>query len=273
MSSSIDEDFNQKTASFLKWFKLLQGATTNPKIEIADLRNRNAGRGIGMLHTTKSLRIIRLKLSPVALSNIEHGEELFSIRHSDILAVWNSALCQQIPTEIETMDKWMSLILTMIYEDGQEEKSKWWQYLKILPEKFDTLMYWSPIELAELQASPVIAKIGKDDADSAFSQYLLPVVRNHAGLFGKYASAFEGPNAEESLLAIAHRMGTLIMAYAFDLESKAEEESYDDSDDDNNDSLRDLNKAMVPFADIFNADGELMNVNNLHLVQSLEPPD
>lgn len=162
----------------------------------------------------------------------------------------------------------MSLILTMIYEDGQGERSKWWQYFKILPREFDTLMYWSPTELAELQASSVTKKVGKDDANLAFVQYLLPVVKDHTELFGEHSSIFRGPKAEEALLEIAHRMGTLIMAYAFDLENEAEEEGYDGDES----SLNGLNKAMVPLADIFNADGELMNVNHINLVKPLARP-
>ena len=54
-------------------------------------------------------------------------------------------------------------------------------------------------------------------------------------------------------------MATLIMAYAFDIEYG------DDSDEDClNDSsiIADLPKAMIPLADIFNADGEKMNVSH-----------
>lgn len=119
----------------------------------------------------------------------------------------------------------MSLVLTMIYEYFQGEKSKWSQYLKILPKELDTLMSRSPTELAELQANSVTQKLGKDDANLAFVHYLLPVIKHHAELFGNLNSVFQGPNAEEPLLHIAHKLGTLIMAYAFDLEKEAGEES------------------------------------------------
>lgn len=49
MAVPADEDFNQITASFLTWFKRLQGANVNSKLHIADMRNRKAGRGIGKL--------------------------------------------------------------------------------------------------------------------------------------------------------------------------------------------------------------------------------
>ena len=178
-----------------------------------------------------------------------------------IYAIWISILHQQIPTELQAMDPWLCLILTMIYKYCQGEKSKWSQYLTILPKELDTLMYWSLTELAELQASSVIQKLGKDDANLAFFHYLPPVIKHHAELFGNKNSVFRGLNAEEALLHIAHRMETLIMAYAFDLEKEAGEESYDKKP---SSSLHDLNEAMVPLADIFNADGEMMNVNYIH---------
>lgn len=117
-------------------------------------------------------------------------------------------------------------------------------------------MYWSSAELAELQGSLVLQKVGKDDANSAFLQILLPVVKEHAHLFGEYGPAFGGPDAESFLLDVAHRMGSLIMAYAFDLQSEAAEEGYEDDFS----ALHELPKAMIPVADIFNADGEMKNV-------------
>ena len=41
--------FNHQSSLFLNWFKGLPGATFHSDIEIADLRDRNAGRGIGSL--------------------------------------------------------------------------------------------------------------------------------------------------------------------------------------------------------------------------------
>lgn len=78
----------------------------------------------------------------------------------------------------------MSLVLTMIYEYCQGEKSKWSQHLKILPKELDTLMYWLPTEVAKLKASSVTRKSGKDDANLALFHYLPPVIKHHAELFG-----------------------------------------------------------------------------------------
>lgn len=192
----------------------------------------------------------------VATEDIEENEILFSVAHSDLLTVSTSLLQQCIPHALDGLDPWMSLILTMIYEAGQGAGSKWCAYLNILPAEFDTLMYWSLEELAELQGSLVIQKIGKDEANSAFSRVLLPIVKKHAHLFGGYSPAFGGPDAESVLLDVAHRMGSLIMAYAFDLQSEAADEGYEDDFS----GLHDLPKAMIPVADIFNADGEMSNV-------------
>ena len=144
--------------------------------------------------------------------------------------------------------------------------------MQILPEEFDTLMFWSAPELAELQGSFVVNKIGKDNANRSFVNYLLPLVKEHNSLFGKFASVFDSLNAEEALLEVAHRMATLVMAYAFDV--KKDESDDGCGDDDDSSALRHFSKAMVPLADIFNADGEMMNVSLIVLsrVQILNFP-
>lgn len=186
------------------------------------------------------------------------NEALLSIPCSDLLTVQNSDLPKRIPNAFDGLDHWTSLVLVMIYEAGRGEDSKWWPYLQLLPTEFDTLMYWTPAELAELQGSLVLDKIGKDDANRLFIESLLPVVQDHAHLFGIFASAFQNVSAKGTLLELAHRMATLIMAYAFDItyNDDSDEDSLDDSS-----TLGDLPKAMIPLADLFNAEGEKMNVS------------
>lgn len=58
-------------------------------------------------------------------------------------------------------------------------------------------------------------------------------------------------------------MATLIMAYSFDLEaesSTSEEDETEDEEDGSSQSAYELNKGMIPLADLFNADGDLNNV-------------
>lgn len=102
----------------------------------------------------------------------------------------------------------MSLILVMIYEFMQGDNSKWKPYFDIMPESFDTLMFWPRTELGGLQASAISAKIGKDEADNMFRAKVLPVVEEHAHIF--YPEGSKRMN-EEELLNLAHRMGSTVM--------------------------------------------------------------
>lgn len=43
------QDFNSQSEQFLAWFKSLPGATFHESIQLVDLRDRQAGRGIGKL--------------------------------------------------------------------------------------------------------------------------------------------------------------------------------------------------------------------------------
>lgn len=248
-SYASNESSYARTSDFLKWLNGRPGTTISRKIEVADLRAHNAGRGI------------------VAVDNIEEDEELFTITKSDVLTVQNSTLQQIKPRLLERLDSWNSLVLVMIHEDGLAEQSKWWNYLQMLPTQFDTLIYWAPSELAELEGCAVLNKIKKDAADDSFRMSLLPVVQQQPELFGRYAQEFGGSNASTVLLNLAHRMATLIMAYGFDIEPdfSSSEEEYDEEEADGSSQLAyELNKGMVPLADLCNAEGDL---NNAHLIR------
>ncbi|KAK4696015.1 hypothetical protein P7C71_g1825, partial [Lecanoromycetidae sp. Uapishka_2] len=195
----------------------------------------------------------------VAADDIDEDEELFSIARSTLLTVQSSGLQNAKADILESLDAWNALVLSLIYEDGLEKRSTWWPYLNILPSAFDTLMYWNASELAELQGSAVLDKIGKQDADEAFKKCLLPVVQQNSELFGKHSQAFGSADAEAALLSLAHRMATLIMAYGFDLEADGSSSEEDEADG-SSQSAYELNKGMIPLADLFNADGDLNNV-------------
>src|SRR5450432_2127795 len=77
--------------------------------------------------------------------------------------------------------------------------SKWSPYLAVLPSKLDSLVFWSIEELAELQASSVLQKIGKESAEA---------------MFYKHISGLGIPGAT---VEIFHRMASIVMAYAFDI--------------------------------------------------------
>lgn len=148
----------------------------------------------------------------------------------------------------------------MLHEHLLDPSSRWAPYFAILPTDFDTLMFWTDDELAELQASAVRHKIGKEAADAAFREHILPAVRQHKDVFfGPTTGARELPDAE--ILALAHRMGSTIMAYAFDMEpeggdagKEVDEEGYASEEEDEA-----LPKGMVPLADMLNADADRNN--------------
>lgn len=195
---------------------------------------------------------------------------LFTIPRAAIISTQTSDLSRKIPDvfaptvlddadneadEDETNgppDNWISLILVMIYEYLQGDQSRWKQYFDVLPTEFNTLMWWSDKELDSLQASSILAKIGKDDADSLFRTRVLPVIENHPDVFYPQGSQ---RLSEDDLILLAHRIGSTIMAYAFDLENE-DEDSSDEEEEWVEDKEGKILMGMVPMADILNADAE-----------------
>lgn len=150
----------------------------------------------------------------------------------------------------------------MIHEYLLGEKSAWAHYFRVLPTKFDTLMFWTDSELSELQASAIVDKIGKQDAEKSILDMVAPIVRANPLLFPPVEglSFYDGEGGARILLELAHRMGSLIMAYAFDIE-KSEDEESDGEDGYVTDDEDQLPKGMVPLADLLNADGDRNNVS------------
>ncbi|OLN88998.1 Ribosomal lysine N-methyltransferase 4 [Colletotrichum chlorophyti] len=244
--AATGDDFQTKTQNFLSWFKSLPGSTFHEDIQVVDLRGRNAGRGI------------------VATKDIAADTVLFSIPRKGIINVETSELPRKIPQvftgsdgededmENEPLDSWGSLILVMIYEYLQGPSSPWKPYFEVLPERFNTLMFWESSELEYLKGSAVLSKIGKDEADEMFRSRILSVIAANPAIF--YPEGSSQLN-ETELLQLAHRMGSIIMAYAFDLENEEEPE---DNEEDGwvEDREGKTMLGMVPMADILNADAE-----------------
>ncbi|PHH78254.1 hypothetical protein CDD82_3150 [Ophiocordyceps australis] len=230
-------DFEAKTASFLQWFKSIPDASFSDALEIADFRSRNAGRGI------------------IAKRDISADETLFTIPRKAILSIETSSLPQRLPYLFDSdgdqaLDSWSGLILVLMYE-FLLDSSQWKPYFQILPQVFDTPMFWSDQELAELQASAVRGKIGRTEADGLFRTKLLPMIRRHPDVFGVGLDV-----GDEQLFQLAHRMASTIMAYAFDMENDEEEEEEEGEDGWVEDREEKHVMGMVPMADILNADAE-----------------
>lgn len=153
----------------------------------------------------------------------------------------------------------------MLYEYEHKETSNWARYFDVLPSDFDTLMYWEQDELEQLEASIVVQKIGRARADKSFTEEVVPVIQEFADVFfAGDVNAKEKANRmmEPQNLQLMHRMGSLIMAYAFDVEpanppsKELDEEGYASEDEDEA-----LPKGMVPLADMLNADADRNNVS------------
>lgn len=283
----VNDDFTNNSNAFMSWLVSQPGVIIDPSIKIADYRSRNAGRGIE------------------AVDDISADTELFSIPRDVILSVSNSELPGKLPDvvfnchdshdsddedendddTIKTSDEqfrlnpWTSLILVLIYESLQQSNSRWKPYMDILPTHFDTLMFWSEKELKRLQGCAVVNKIGRESADDEFRKTILPIMRRYRDVFWPSHDS-NGQHANENaqdlnfdnddvLLSLSHRMGSTIMAYAFDIEkerslngqTQAEEtHSVDengymtDSSAEDEQDINTLPKGMVPLADILNAD-------------------
>ncbi|KAJ4418481.1 Ribosomal lysine N-methyltransferase 4 [Gnomoniopsis sp. IMI 355080] len=263
-----DDPFFTRTHAFLNWFKSQPGTTFHNDIEIADLRSRGAGRGI------------------LATADIPADTVLFTIPRTTIISKETSSLVSQLPQVFETsvpqdvdhdmdgdddpaaevdtsQDSWTTLILILIHEHLLGPASRWAPYLAILPQgptDFNTPMFWTDAELAELQASPVVSKVGRDEAEAMIRTKILPVIRAHADVFFPPGSQSQ-PLTDDELIQLAFRMGSVIMAYAFDLEK---EDDDDDDEEGGGDGEGDdgwvedregrSTLGMVAMADVLNAD-------------------
>ncbi|EUC41501.1 hypothetical protein COCMIDRAFT_106063 [Bipolaris oryzae ATCC 44560] len=249
-------DFQSVSNRFLAWFKDCGGVFRDDLLEIRDLRSKDAGRGI------------------IAKQDIPEDTTLFTIPRNIIVSIQTSDLAEKLPGifeqpvhendddddngdsqdhEPEALDSWGSLILVMLYEYLQGEASRWKTYLDILPQAFETPIFWTADEVKELEGTSLTTeKIGKKESDRMLRERILPIVTSHPNVFFP-------PGAprldEEDLLQLAHRMGSTIMAYAFDLENE-EEQSEDEEDGWIEDRDGKCLMGMVPMADMLNANAE-----------------
>jgi SET domain-containing protein 6 len=127
--------------------------------------------------------------------------------------------------------------------------SKWAPYFAVLPQQLDSLVFWREEELAGLQASTVVQKIGKTKAEELFSQHVAPL-------------GLQGCNSDT-----CHRVASIIMAYAFDIpeEKPNTQEGNTGGDEDGEELVSDDEEdektllSMIPLADMLNADADRNN--------------
>ncbi|OJD17555.1 hypothetical protein AJ78_02368 [Emergomyces pasteurianus Ep9510] len=242
------DSFSQLSDEFMCWLRQSAGVRISQKIKIADLRSESAGRGI------------------VACNDINQDEELFAIPQGLVLSFQNSKLKDLLDINESDLGPWLCLILVMIFEYLQAGASPWSQYFKVLPRTFDTLMFWTDAELQELKGSAVLNKIGKREAEETILLKVQPIISGNPHLFppAKDQSSYDTLEGKVALLSLAHRMGSLIMACAFDMEKGEDEEKEGQDGYVTDDEEQQLSKGMVPLADLLNADA---NRNNARLFQ------
>lgn len=222
-------EFEQVNTAFLAWLAA-NGATVSKSIALQDYSAESAGRGV------------------VAVADINKDEELFSIPRPLLLSPETSELAKKL--DLTTLEGWNPLMICMIYEYGRGAASHWKSYFDILPMEFSTPMFWSAEELKELAGTGVIDKIGREEAESIFKEKLWPLISAHPDLF----PMTEQQDKEAGFLNVFHRMGSLIMAYAFHdtLPDKDEDEDMDSDDEGDEEEEEKVNVSMVPMADMLN---------------------
>lgn len=208
----------------------------------------------------------------MAIKDIPEDCTLFTIPRSAIINVETSELPKRLPKvfeaafeeeeeDTEPLDPWESLILIMLYEQLQGDASRWKPYLDVLPTTFDTPMFWTEAEIEELKGTVLTReKIGKQASDDKLRSRIVPVVLQNPSIFFPSGGEQLG---EDELLDLAHRMGSTIMAYAFDLDNK-EDDSEEEEDGWVVDTDAQTMLGMVPMADILNANADFNVSYDLH---------
>lgn len=100
----------------------------------------------------------------------------------------------------------------------------------------------------------VLGKIGKEEAEKDFRNSVLPFVEAHEGVFGSGLR-------ERYTVELFHHMGSLVLSRSFHVEAGEQgEESDEDEEEEERESIGDV--AMVPMADLLNAQSGSDNVRH-----------
>ncbi|KAI9746531.1 MAG: hypothetical protein M1818_000244 [Claussenomyces sp. TS43310] len=236
-----EDTFEQATNAFQSWLAQV-GARINPKASLVDLRAEGRGRGLVAVGGDVAEDEIIFSIPRTAILHLKnafahHGDHL-----DNIVSMEN----------LQDMPNWLSLTIVLMIEVSHGN-SIWQKYLAVLPQQLDSLVFWSPRELEDLQASAVIDKIGRADAEEQFRSRVLPL------------------NIPGVSLDLFHKMASIIMAYAFDIPEDDPEEIEDNDeelipDDDEEQTVL----TMIPMADMLNADADRNNARLLCDHEDLE---
>jgi len=122
--------------------------------------------------------------------------------------------------------------------------------LDILPRSFDTPMFWTEEELQELKGTEILPRIGKQKSEQQYTEQLLPLINTHPELF----------DLTKCDIHAFHTMGSLVLAYSFGNTVSQTNNDSSDNEDDFEEDEGNTQIAMVPLADMLNADPQKNNV-------------
>ncbi|KAI6131503.1 SET domain-containing protein [Pisolithus croceorrhizus] len=157
----------------------------------------------------------------VALCDIPADHTLFTLPRSLTLSTRTSPLPLLFGIHKWRAHKlhknWVGLILCMMWEDARAHDdvpcipgtAEWSPYMRTLPMTFHTPMFWSEDDLQELKGTAVVDKIGREDAERAYLETLLPAIEACPSLF---------PPSHLSrwyTLEAYHRAGSRILSRSF----------------------------------------------------------
>ncbi|KAG1715770.1 hypothetical protein ID866_1394 [Astraeus odoratus] len=207
--------------SFLTWFQSNGGTVDLRVMGITDFPG--SGRGA------------------VALCDIPADYTLFALPRTLTLSTRTSPLPHLFGIDKWRAHKlhkgWSGLILCMMWEDafahegcvGTPGAGQWSPYMRTLPTAFDTPMFWDEDDLQELKGTGVVDKIGREDAERAYHETLVPAIKTAPLLF---------PSAHLPkwyTLGAYHRAGSRILSRSFTVSKWADEDVVEhgsDADDD-----------------------------------------
>ncbi|KAF9227023.1 SET domain-containing protein [Gyrodon lividus] len=213
MSTFSDSDIDV----FVAWFRENGGQVDTQVMAIAEIPD--SGRGA------------------IALCDIPTGHTLFTLPRTLTLSTRTSplpALFGLSAWRVHRLHRgWVGLILCMMWEDawaherhsgdGEDKRGKatWAPYMGTLPSAFDTPIFWSAEELGELKGTAVIDKIGRDDAERAYWERVVPAVKTSPILFPP------SHHHKWYTLDAYHRAGSRILSRSFTV-SRWTEDGEDD---------------------------------------------
>lgn len=112
--------------------------------------------------------------------NLEIGDRLFTLPFHVRLSIDTSDLSKR--AHLRHFSCWTQLILVLMYE-MLSVSSRWRPYLDVLPKRFHTPLFWSPLELNGLIGTSTLRLLGKKQIDRTFAQDVWPFLCDSPSLF------------------------------------------------------------------------------------------